>query len=83
LSGSKEDAQSELVKRLQREPLPIAYALIQDPDDPGRTYDVRLRVVYAEAMEFLEPSGRPSRPSFARARLVDTMIQDGRKGARA
>lgn len=62
-----------LVDPLLEKPVPHAYALIPHPEKEGLFYAVHLSNVYAEGLEHLEGSGRPSAAVFGMIRITQAM----------
>lgn len=60
---------SAVAHPLLARPVPHAYALIQDPERPGRFYAVHLTDVLAGGLEILEPSARSEPATYGLVRI--------------
>lgn len=54
---------------LLNRPIPHAYALIADPNRPGRFFAVHLTDVIAQGLDILEPSGRSEPATYGLQRI--------------
>ena len=74
MKSTKEPPEPTLDERLTRVPIPHAYALIPDPDRPGKYYAVHLMGVHAERIEHLDkPVPRGSYHTAALSRIIPAM----------
>ena len=59
--------------------VPWAYALVEDPERPGKFFSVELRNVVYESLRHVEPSGRSESLGAADERLTTAVHLKGRR----
>ncbi len=65
----KKKDEAQAAHPLLSKPVPHAYALIQDPERPGRFFAVHLTDIVARGIEFLEPSARSEPATYGIVRM--------------
>ncbi len=69
-TAKKKEPESTVAHPLLAKPVPHAYALIQDPEKPGKFFAVHLTDVLASGIAFLEPSARSEPATYGLVRIA-------------